>query len=400
MDNSGTLNHVVGRNTAVYTAAVYEDRKAAERRKLHNARVGVMAFLVASCCALGAYQVAYTANGAVSVRSDGYTVLKDDTSDHKSAVAAVTKVSEESKKIDIEIPEICPVNMTAYSPIAIVYDKTTGKVLYSKNETEKCYPASTAKLMTAAVALDIAPDSYNFIAGNELDLVPENASLAKINKCYSLNRQQLADGIILIGGSDVSYTAAANIGRLLSDTDDISADKAVSEFVDMMNTTARNIGAESTHFTNPDGFYDDDNYTTAKDMLKIAIYASDHDEIMDAAGRDISNGKLASGQYYEWLNTNKLVLEDSSSYYEYATGLKTGMTEGAGYCIAATAERYGHELICVVMNSDSGEHRQSDVTNLFDLSFEYIDQNCDAEEETEDTGETEESSMEEDKEDT
>ena len=343
------------------------------RKKMHRARVMTMAAATAALAVMAAVEVSYLKSGVIEINSSEYTVFSGEEENRAVVAEALSMAKDNSDMmINIEVPETCPVNMTAFSPIAIVYDKTDECVLYAKNETEKCYPASTAKLMTAAVTLDLAPKGYSFIAGNELDLLPEGASLARINKCYSLDTEQLIDGIILKGGSDVSYTAAANVGRLMSDTDDISSEESLKKFVDMMNNTARNIGADSTHFTNPDGQFSENNYTTAKDMVRIAVYASEHEEIMRSASKEKTNGKLASGQVYDWVNTNKLVLSESNDYYEYATGLKTGMTDGTGYCIAASAVRDGHELICIVMNSDSDEHRMSDVKNLFDLSFEYL----------------------------
>ena len=170
----------------------------------------------------------------------------------------------------------------------------------------------------------------------------------------------------------------------MSEDKDISAEKAVSKFIDQMNLTAKNIGAENTHFSNPDGYYDEDNYTTAEDMMKIAIYAMEHDEIVSSAASPHVSGKLASGQSYEWLNTNKMIIPEGNLYYEYATGLKAGMTDVSGFCIAASANRWGHEIYCVVMNSESSDDRYLDTKNLFDITFSYLEEQgaADAAEET------------------
>lgn len=351
--------------------------------KINRALILVLLVLAALTTVMLVSQISFVRNGSINIGSSGYTVLKTESDNRADVADALNAVTVKSSKIEIEVPDYCPVNYKAYSPIAMVYDKTAGEVLYSKNETEKCYPASTAKLMTAAVALDLAPDDFLFVAGDELDLVKDDAPKAGINKCYGLNRQELADGIVTIGGSDVSYTGAAAIGKLLCKDDDVSASKAISKFIDAMNTSARNIGAENTHFSNPDGYYDDDNYTTAKDMMKIAIYASDHKEIAAAASKEASSGRLASGQTYFWPNSNRMVIPEGREYYEHATGLKTGMTDNTGYCMAASAEQYGHELICIVMNCESEEYRYLDVKNLFEISFSYIEEFSTAE-----TGET------------
>ncbi|MBQ8568154.1 MAG: D-alanyl-D-alanine carboxypeptidase [Oscillospiraceae bacterium] len=350
------------------------DQQKALRRKMHNLRAGILAFGILAVSGLLYAEISFMKTGEITVEAPEYTVITTEKDRRAEITAALNSVNTDSSKtqIDLTIPDYCPVNYTAYSPIAMVYDKTDGKVLYAKNENERCSPASTMKLMTAAVALDLSDKDFIFTAGEELDLVQEGASLAKIKKCYSMDRAELIDGIILKGGSDVSYTAAANIGRLLCDTDDVSSFEAVSRFVQVMNTTAENIGAKDTNFTNPDGFYDEDNYTTAADMIRIAVYASKHEEIMSSASKDYAGGKLYSGQSYEWANTNKMVIESSNDYYEYATGLKTGMTENSGYCMVATAERYGHEIVCVVMNCDTAEHRLFDVESLLDISFKYL----------------------------
>ncbi|MGN0696923.1 MAG: D-alanyl-D-alanine carboxypeptidase family protein [Oscillospiraceae bacterium] len=351
--------------------------------KINRALILVLLVLSVLTTVMLVSQIAYVRSGSINVSSSGYTVLKTESDNRADVADALNAVTVKPMKIDIEVPDYCPVNYKAYSPIAMVYDKTAGEVLYSKNETEKCYPASTAKLMTTAVALDLAPDDFLFVAGDELDLVKDDAPKSGINKCYALNRQEIAYGAVLEGGSDVSYTAAAAIGKLLCESDDVSAQEAVSKFLDAMNTTARNIGAENTHFSNPDGYYDDDNYTTAKDMMKIAIYASEHKEIAEAASKESAGGRLASGQGYHWTNSNEMIKPESSRYYEFATGLKTGMTSNTGYCMAASAEQYGHELICIVMNCESSEYRYLDVKNLFEISFSYIEEFSSAE-----TGET------------
>lgn len=352
------------------------------RQKIHRMRVLAMTAAVTLAVTMGVAEISYIQSGSISVETDGYSVINEERERRADAAAALNMADSGIQKIDITIPDYCPVNYTARSPIAMVYDKTTGSVLYSKNENEKCYPASTVKLITAAVALDLAADDFKYVAGGELDLIQDGASLAKINKCYALNTSELMDAMIMKGGSDASYIAAANIGRLLCDNDDVASLEAVNKFVDVMNSTASAIGCTATHFTNPDGFFDAEQYTTGKDMMKIAIYASEHEEIMTAAGKAHSGGKLLSGQTYEWVNSNKMMIETSSDYYEYATGLKTGMTENSGYCIAATAEQYGHELVCIVMNAPSAEDRTFDVKALFDISFSYLSDIGNAETET------------------
>lgn len=347
--------------------------------RINRALMLLALVLVAITTVLLVSSIVYRKNGKINIVSDGYSSIESKSVSENGAASLNLNVAETNKKIEITVPDYCPVNYKAYAPIAMVYDKTDGCVLYSKNETEKCYPASTAKIMTAAVALDVTSDDFQFVAGEELSLVPENSPVANISKCYSFNRDEITDGIILKGASDISYVAAASVGRYLCETEDVSPDTAVSKFVDLMNTTAKSIGCDNTHFSNPDGYFDEANYTTAMDMMKIAIYATDHEEIVSSGSKLTASGKLASGQTYEWNNGNSLLDEESRFYSDGATGLKAGMTTNTGYCIVATANKFGHELICVVMNDETDEYRYLDAKNLFEISFSYIEEFANAE---------------------
>lgn len=372
------MERFVTKKQVTRTRSTPEKSRTAEKRaaeaRINRTLLLVMTVLILLTVLTAAGQASFLKNGNISVAGGEYSKIKDDAEAFAEAAALSTANEVKYEKIEIEIPDYCPVSYKAASPIAMVYDKTEGAVLYAKNTDERCSPASLTMLMTAAAAMDAAPDGYQFVAGEEIDLVMEDAPNAKTNKCFAFNKKEISDGIVLKGASDISYTAAACIGRLMSEDKDISAEKAVSKFVDQMNLTAKNIGAENTHFANPDGYYDEDNYTTAEDMMKIAVYAMEHEEIASSAASPHISGKLASGQSYEWLNTNNMIVPESNLYYEYATGLKAGMTGESGYCIAASANLRGHEIYCIVMNSESGDDRYLDAKNLFDITFSYLEE--------------------------
>lgn len=355
-----------------------ERSRAAEKRaadaKINRTLLLVMTVLILLTVLTAAGQASFLKNGSIGVSGGDYTKLKDDAEIFADAAALSTAREAVYEEIKIEIPEYCPVNYAAASPVAMVYDKTDGAVLYAKNTSERCSPASLSMLMTASAAMDIAPDGYQFVAGEEIDLVKEDAPSANISKCFAFNKKEISNGIVIKGASDISYTAAACLGKLLSEDNDISAEKAVSKFVDYMNVTAKNIGAVNTHFSNPDGYYDEDNYTTAEDMMRIALFAMDHGEVADSAAKSSVSGKLASGQSYDWLNTNKTVIPESNLYNEAVTGLKIGSTNVSGYCGAISANIRGHEIVCIVMNSPSSDDRYLDVNNLLEITGSYLEE--------------------------
>ena len=271
-----------------------------------------------------------------------------------------------------KLREEYPIDMNIRSEYAIVYDVQADEVLYAKNAEEKCYPASTTKILTSAVILDTVPEDFMFTAGDELDFVHPESSLAFVNKGNILDLETTIDAIMLPSGNDAAYMAAANVGRYILDDEDASAEEAVEIFVDTMNRTAKLVGAENTHFSDPDGFHDDDHYTTALDMLKITLYAKDK-PLLKAAGEKPSRyAVFASGEEAYWDNSNKLILENSDCYYMYANGLKTGMTDQSGYCVVATASRFDHDVICIVFGAEASDIRWNDTIALLDAAFVQV----------------------------
>jgi D-alanyl-D-alanine carboxypeptidase (penicillin-binding protein 5/6) len=265
-----------------------------------------------------------------------------------------------------------PVDMPINSEYALVYDVTLNEFLYAKNADVRCYPASTTKILTAAVVLDYAGEDFEFTGGDELDFVNPGSSLAHVGKGNVLNTEMIIDALMLASGNDASYTAAANVGRFISGKQSQTARESVDNFIYAMNRTLRKIGASDTNFTNPDGFHDDDHYTTLYDMLKITLYAKDKPLLKESAKKVDRSVTYLSGETVYWENSNRLLNENNDIYYVYATGLKTGMTDKAGYCVVVTAERFEHEVICMVFGAPSADVRWNDAIALLDKAFVYI----------------------------
>ncbi|MBP1559737.1 MAG: D-alanyl-D-alanine carboxypeptidase [Oscillospiraceae bacterium] len=312
----------------------------------------------------------------LTVNAENYYQITEETEateilDETEPVSASVDLS----KYNIPQPELqstYPIDMVIRSEYAIVYDVQADEVLFAKNADQKCYPASTTKILTAAVILDNAPADYQFTAGEELDFVNPESSLAHVSKGNILDLPTTIDALMLPSGNDASYMAAANVGRLIAGNDTISPQAAVQTFVDEMNKTAMLIGAENTHFSDPDGFHDDNHYTTVLDMLKITLYAMKKPELMESAGKANTYATFVSGEQISWENSNKLLHEYSDCYYMYANGMKTGMTDQAGYCVVATAKRFDHDVICLVFGAKASDIRWNDTIALLDAAFVQI----------------------------
>lgn len=253
---------------------------------------------------------------------------------------------------------------------AIIYDNTSGKLIYSKNGDSKLYPASMTKLLTAVTAMEFGTDGLEFtVEDDALSLVAADASTAGLQAGMRLTFPMLLDLMMLPSGNDAAYIVAARIGRLSLENDAAPIEEAVAEFGRMMTECARSLGAMNSNFVTPDGYHHPDHYTTPEDMLLIVRKAMSMSPIRESVAKPRSRIKMLSGEDKTWNNSNQLINPSSTYYYEGAIGIKTGFTNEAGECLAAAAQRNGREIITIVMLS-SEKMRYPDSITLLNYGFE------------------------------
>lgn len=262
------------------------------------------------------------------------------------------------------------IDKNTYSPYAVLYDVDNDEILYSKGADKKCYPASLTKLMTALVALEYTKPDDVFTLGTELYMISPGSSRAYLTVGTKLTMEHLLQALLLPSGNDAAYAIAAQVGRVIENNPDLDRYAAVSVFLKKMNEKAKELGCKKTHFENPDGYHDNNHYTTAKDMLYIAREAIKNDTIKTIVSTSQVTVRFLSGQSATWQNSNKLLLADNTYTYEGAFGLKTGTTDEAGKCLAACATRDGHTSIAIVMGAEAENGRWDDARGLLDLSFQ------------------------------
>lgn len=173
-------------------------------------------------------------------------------------------------------------------------------------EDKKIYPASVTKLFSAFVALQYLDPEEVITAGDELDLIAEDSSLAYIRKGHELTAAMLVEGMMLPSGNDAAHVLAAAAARKAVKNDNLSAQEAIQKFVDLMNATAKGMGMKYSHFCNPDGYHDDNHYTSMHDLTIIARLALGNETIRTYTKTHEANVKYASGQTNSWTNTNQL----------------------------------------------------------------------------------------------
>lgn len=253
----------------------------------------------------------------------------------------------QAKTTAVSQPEISPPSVSAES--AVLIDES-GQILYEKNANAKGYPASTTKIMTALVTLEKL-DELGLDEKSEI-IVPEEAvgiegSSIYLKKGERLTIEELLYGLMLRSGNDSAAALAVCMGGSLG------------EFVSMMNERAAALGCSGTHFTNPSGLYEENHYTTASDLAKIAHEAmkrQDFREIVRAKDWQSEDGSRS------FHNKNKTVFQ-----YEGATGIKIGFTKASGRTLVASAERDGRQMIAVVLRDGNWFN---DAYALMDYGFE------------------------------
>lgn len=229
-----------------------------------------------------------------------------------------------------------------------VIDGVTGRVLYERNAYEKRGMASTTKIMTAVVALERANPA-------DVASVSYSASRTEGSSLYlkageKMSISDLVYGLMLNSGNDAAVVLAEHIGG------------SVENFAAMMNETAQKIGADSTHFTNPNGLYDENHYTTAYDLALIARYALKNDVFRQIVSTKKYTVKTVGTERNIYLsNHNKLLTS-----LDGCDGVKTGFTKKTGRCLVSSATRDGWQAICVTLNAPDD---WNDHTQLIDKAF-------------------------------
>ncbi len=249
-----------------------------------------------------------------------------------------------------------------------VYDLTNDQMLYSYNAETAAYPASMTKLMTALVASKYVPMDYVITVGSEIYLTESNSSLSYIQPGYRMTMQDLITSLLLPSGCDSAYCIAVQTAKYLYGYD-LSNQTALNKFVNLMNSTASELGCINTHFVNPSGFPYSDHYTCARDMVLIAKEVYWNRTLRLIASWYKKTVTIESGQTLTYENSNKLLWQSSDYYYDYAMGMKTGTTSEAGCCLTAAAEKDGRALLVIIMGADWNKDRYNCAINYFEHYF-------------------------------
>lgn len=233
-------------------------------------------------------------------------------------------------------------------------DDNSYPVIAEKNSKKLKYPASLTKIVTAIVTIENVDDikATTTVSRNAVEsLYGTGAQVAGLEIGDEISIEQLLYLTMVHSACDACQVLAEYVSG------------SVNAFVDLMNQWATSIGCENTHFVNADGLHDENHYTTASDMAKITL---------EAMKSDLFN-TISSTQQYEYdgttfVHTNFMLDKfHVSYYYEYASGIKTGSTEQAGYCVITKASKNGYNYLAIVMDSPIK------MLNGYDTKCSFID---------------------------
>ena len=240
---------------------------------------------------------------------------------------------------------------------ALLMDMETGTVLYAQNEHARLAPASVTKVMTMLLIMEAIDDGR--IGWDDTVIASETAAAKGGSQIYlkvgeSMTVTDMVKSIAVSSANDCACAMAEHIAG------------SESAFVDLMNKRAAELGMQDTHFVNCTGLDDGEDaqnhLTSAYDIaLMSRELMKNHPDIQKFTTIWMDTVR---GGAFGLSNTNKLV-----RFYPGATGLKTGFTSGAGYCLSATAERDGMGLIAVVMGCDTSQNRFTACKQLLDYGF-------------------------------
>ena len=247
-----------------------------------------------------------------------------------------------------------PVSLDLACKSAILMDAATGTVLYEQNADEALPPASVTKIMTLLLvmeAIDAEAIKLTDMVSTSTNAASMGGSQIFLEEGEQMSVEDMVKSVVISSAND----AAVALAEFVAGSEEA--------FVERMNKRAEELGMVNTRFENTNGLDDtvENHVTSARDIALMSRELIKHETILKYSSiwmDTIRNGAFGL------TNTNRLV-----RFYKDATGLKTGSTAKAGFCVSATAKRDGMHLICVVMGAETRDIRNAIATKLLDYGF-------------------------------
>lgn len=254
-----------------------------------------------------------------------------------------------------------PLDLTAeylFSDACILIEAASGEVLFENNSRSRMYPASTTKILTLLLALEMSDLSKKVTIPKAAAQVPEDSSLVPITPGEKMPMEALLHGLMIRSGND----AANAVATLCCGS--------VDAFVEKMNEKAQQLGAYDSHFANPHGYHDEEHYTTAYDLAVFARAGLTDPvfcRIVTALSYPMPETNMREAR--ELKCTHEIFDPESEYYIPYAAGVKSGYTSAAGFCYVGAAQTKQGTLIAVVLHAPTRNRAWVDLKRLFAYGY-------------------------------
>lgn len=264
-------------------------------------------------------------------------------------------------------PESNNPNIDLNGESIFLVDYESERILFDKNSSKKMYPASTTKIMTAILAIELGNMDDIVEIDDEVIHLTKGSHIA-LDYDEKMRFEDLLNGLVVASANDSSFAIAKHISG------------SIDEFVGLMNKKAKELGALNTHFENPNGLHSENHYTTAHDLFLISKYAMGNQTFRALVSKAKYTIPATNKKSEERLlhTTNRFLYGNSTMEidgkhvpirFDGIKGIKTGTTPEAKNCLVSYAERDGKKIISVVLKSQ-GRKVYSDTYKLMEYAFD------------------------------
>ncbi len=263
--------------------------------------------------------------------------------------------AEETQIKDNEAPKEADVSLIPNAKAGLLMEASTGEIIFEKNKDDQLPIASMTKMVAQILILEAIEEGK--IKWTDKVTASENASSMGGSQIYLsagevLTVEEMMKGISMASANDATVAMA----EFLAGTE--------MEFVKKMNEKVASFGLKNTVFKNCTGLDEDGHYSSAYDMAMIARELLKHEDILKFSSMYEDYLRTDTENKFWLVNTNRLI-----RFYEGADGLKTGHTDAAKYCLAATAKKNDMRLIAIVLGEEASKVRNSETMALLDYGF-------------------------------
>ncbi len=249
---------------------------------------------------------------------------------------------------------------------AILMEMNTHTILYAKNIHERSYPASTTKILTCLLAMQncTMDETITFSRNSIYDVPIDGSRLGGIDTGDTMPMEQALYCVLVQSANDVASAVGEHVAEKLG------KDKSVEAFAELMNEKVSSLGGTDSHFTNCNGLFDEDHYTSAYDLALIGCEFFGNEMLCKMSSTPSYHFRLKpDDEDYVWIASKNQLYKGKPYEYQYLLGSKTGYVSQSRQTLVSAAEKNGMKLVCVVF-MDETPYQFEDTITLFQYGFE------------------------------